>query len=67
MEKRGSDDRPTRHGRSCRTWGRFEQVISLPEAVNTDDVQAELINGVLRVTLPKTPEARPKKITLKTS
>ena len=50
-----------------RTWGRFERVITLPEAVDADNVQAELTNGILRVTLPKSPEAKPKKITLKTS
>jgi HSP20 family protein len=50
-----------------RAWGRFEEVITLPEAVNPDDVQAELTNGVLRVALPKSPEAKPKKIALKAS
>jgi HSP20 family protein len=49
-----------------RTYGRFERVVSLPEAVNTDDVQATLSNGVLRIDLPKSPEAKPKRITLKT-
>jgi HSP20 family protein len=50
-----------------RTWGRFERVITLPEAVDTENVQAELTNGILRVALPKSPEAKPKKIALKTS
>ena len=50
-----------------RTWGRFERVITLPEAVDADNVQAELTNGILRVALPKSAEAKPKKITLKTS
>jgi HSP20 family protein len=50
-----------------RAWGRFERVITLPEAVDADNVQAELSNGILRVALPKSPQAKPKKITLKTS
>jgi HSP20 family protein len=50
-----------------RVWGRFERVITLPEAVDADNVQAELTNGILRVALPKSPEAKPKKIALKTS
>jgi HSP20 family protein len=50
-----------------RTWGRFERVITLPEAVDADNVQADLTNGILRVALPKSPEAKPKKIVLKTS
>jgi HSP20 family protein len=50
-----------------RTWGRFERAITLPPAVDADHVQAELTNGILRLALPKSPEAKPKKITLKTS
>jgi len=50
-----------------RAFGRFERVITLPEAVKADDVQAALVNGILRVELPKSPEAKPKKITLRTS
>jgi len=49
-----------------RTYGRFERIITLPEAVSNDDVQATLTNGVLSVDLPKAPEAKPKKISLKT-
>lgn len=48
-------------------YGRFERAVNLPEAVDTDDVQATLTNGLLSIALPKTPEAKPKKITLKTS
>lgn len=50
-----------------RTWGRFERAITLPDEVNADAVQAELSNGVLRLTLPKSPETRPRKIALRTS
>jgi len=50
-----------------RSYGRFERVITLPESVNADGVQATLTDGVLRVDLPKSPEAKPKKITVKTS
>ena len=50
-----------------RTWGRFEQAITLPEEVHSEGVQAELAEGVLRVTLPKSPETKPRKIALKTS
>jgi len=49
------------------TFGRFERVVTLPEAVNTDAVEATLSNGMLCITLPKNPEAKPKKITLKSS
>lgn len=50
-----------------RTWGRFERAITLPDEVDADAVQAELSNGVLRLTLPKSPETKPRKIALRTS
>ena len=49
-----------------RLFGRFERVITLPEAVDTDAVQAKLTAGVLQVALPKSPEAKPKKIAVTT-
>jgi HSP20 family protein len=50
-----------------RGYGRFERVITLPEAVAADDVRADLKDGVLWLALPKSPEAKPKRIALKTS
>jgi len=47
-----------------RSYGVFERSVSLPGAVTTDGVRAALVNGVLRIDLPKSPEARPRKITL---
>jgi len=48
-----------------RTYGRFERVITLPEAVQTDNVEAMLKDGVLSIRLPRSPEAKPRKITLR--
>jgi HSP20 family protein len=50
-----------------RTFGRFERTVALPESVDADNVEATLTNGVLRVALPKHPEARPKKIAVRNS
>jgi len=36
-----------------RPYGKFRKQISLPEAVNEEKVDAQFVNGVLRVTLPK--------------
>jgi HSP20 family protein len=47
-----------------RTYGRFERMIRLPEEVSTDNVQATMKDGVVSITLPKSPEAKPKKIPL---
>ncbi|WP_168221771.1 Hsp20/alpha crystallin family protein [Aquisphaera giovannonii] len=50
-----------------RAFGRFERTLRLPEAVDSEKVDATLSGGVLRLTLPRKAEARPRKITLKGS
>jgi HSP20 family protein len=48
-----------------RCYGRFEQRVGLPTAVDPDKAEAKVANGVLEVTFPKSPEAKPRKIALK--
>ena len=43
---------------SERRYGAFERSFRLPEGVDTDKIEASFKNGVLKVLLPKTPEAR---------
>jgi HSP20 family protein len=50
-----------------RIFGRFERAVALTEAVDTDQIEATLTNGVLHLSLPKKAEARTKKISVKTS
>jgi HSP20 family protein len=50
-----------------RAFGRFEQAITLPDLVDSEKVEASLTNGVVRIVLPKIPQAQPRKIALKTS
>jgi HSP20 family protein len=50
-----------------RPWGRFERAVRLPDEVDAGAVQAELTNGVLRLTMPKSAAAKPRKITLRSS
>jgi len=55
-----------------RTWhrrergtGKFLRSIELPVTIVAEQVKAEYSNGLLRVTLPKAAEAKPKKISVK--
>lgn len=48
-----------------RVYGRFDRAISLPEDVDSDSIDAHLVDGVLHIELAKKPEAQPKKITVK--
>ena len=43
---------------SERRYGAFERSFQLPEGVDTDKIEASFKNGVLKVMLPKTPEAQ---------
>ncbi len=51
--------------RSERYFGRFSRSIALPVAVEADKVTATYQDGVLRVVLPKAPEAKPKQISVR--
>jgi len=45
-----------------RTAGTFRRSLNLPGMINPEKVQAELKDGVLKVTLPKAEEAKPRQI-----
>jgi HSP20 family protein len=48
-----------------RSFGSFARSFTLPDSVNTDQIQADMHDGVLSLRIPKSPEAQPKKIPLK--
>ena len=50
---------------STRRTGRFEYSVRLPHMVEADKVDAELKNGVLRISVPKAEQARQRKIQIK--
>jgi HSP20 family protein len=52
---------------SERRYGAFQRVFRVPNGIDADKIEAEFNNGVLTVTLPKTPEAMKseKKIAIK--
>lgn len=59
VEKENYIRRERRYGSFCRT-------LSLPTAVNVDKASAEFEHGVLKLTLPKAEEVKPKTIEIKT-
>jgi HSP20 family protein len=48
--------------RAERFFGRFQRSVSLPSTVAADKVNAAYKDGVLTITLPKTEEAKPRRI-----
>ena len=53
--------------RSERYFGRFQRSITLSQKVDPKRIEAKYKDGVLTIVLPKTEEAKPKKIEVKTS
>ena len=64
-ERRSVDDRKYFHQE--RAYGRIERLITLPETVDADGIEAELRDGVLMLALAKRPELQPRKISVKAS
>jgi HSP20 family protein len=57
--------RPEAFHRSERASGKFVRSVELPVEVEEAAIQADYKNGLLLVTLPKAPKAKPKQITVK--
>ena len=66
---REKEDKDNEYHIKERSYGSFRRVFTLPPGVKIDDIAATVSNGVLTVTMPKTPEAKkkPRKITVKAS
>jgi HSP20 family protein len=45
-----------------RRYGSFTRSFTLPNTVSTDDVEADYVNGILKIKLAKRAEAKPKQI-----
>lgn len=57
-----SDVKEEDYRRVERVYGSFARSFTLPRTVDSDKVEAEYRNGVLQLSLPKRPEAKPKQI-----
>ena len=49
-----------------RCYGKFQRAVRLPSGVDSEAAEANFEDGVLTLTLPKTAEAKPKQIPVKT-
>lgn len=52
--------------RQERARGKFMRTIELPLDIDSTKVEAEYVDGVLRITLPKAEASKPKRISIKT-
>jgi len=61
VEKRESENG---YERVERATGTFLRRFTLPEGANTEQIKAKQTNGVLEVTIPKTPAVQPRRISI---
>jgi len=62
--QRKNDNPETTYIRRERSYGTFSKSIRIPFRVNPDSIKADLLNGILSVTLEKSEDAKPRKITI---
>ena len=63
--KAASEVKDEEYHRCEMCYGKFSRAVTLPSAVQAAKVEATYEEGVLDITLPKAPEAKPKKVALK--
>ncbi|MGB7327024.1 MAG: Hsp20/alpha crystallin family protein [Rubripirellula sp.] len=51
--------------RQERAFGKFQRTLDLPGDVNSDGVEASFCNGVLKLSMPKAEQAKPRRIQVK--
>jgi HSP20 family protein len=59
-------ERKEKEDETEKVWGEMERTVLLPEGTDTEHVEAVYRNGVLEVRLPKLPEAKVRRIEVKT-
>ena len=59
-------ERKGKEGETEKVFGELERTVFVPEGVDTEHVEAAYRNGVLEVRMPKLPEAKEKRIEVKT-
>ena len=62
--KIASEGEGVKYHRREREAGKFSRIIGLPGDINTEKVDAKLVNGLLTVTIAKADVAKPKQITV---
>jgi HSP20 family protein len=62
-----NEDRRDNYHRVERSYGQFYRSFTLPPNVNVEAIDAQYKDGVLRLTLPKKEEAKPRQVDVKIS
>jgi len=63
-QRQATTEEGVAYHRRERGMGKFARIVRLPVEIDSEGVKASLDNGVLLVTLPKSPAAKPRKISV---
>lgn len=61
-QERREDDEANAYFLTERFYGAFQRAFTLPRTVDVDNIRADFAKGVLKVTLPKLPQAKGRQI-----
>jgi HSP20 family protein len=64
-KKREKEEKEADYHLVERSYGSFARLVQLPKGVESDKISASYKNGILRITLPKSEEAKKKEIKIK--
>ncbi|MEQ8847373.1 Hsp20/alpha crystallin family protein [Botrimarina sp.] len=65
--ERTAGEEPPKYVYNERRFGKVTRSLDLPDTVDPDSIEADLKNGVLRVSIAKRPETQPRKIEVRQS
>jgi HSP20 family protein len=60
-----AENKDAKYHRREREAGKFSRVVGLPSEIDTDKVEANLVNGILTVVVPKAQAAKPRQINVR--
>ena len=61
-KKEEKEEKNDTYYRMARRYGNFSRTVRIPTAVHSEKIKAQYKNGVLKITLPKKEEVKPKEI-----
>ncbi|MFQ6077797.1 MAG: Hsp20/alpha crystallin family protein [Thermodesulfobacteriota bacterium] len=64
-KKQEKEEKDENYHRVERSYGAFARSVRLPQEVQSDKIKANYKNGVLKITLPKSEEAKKKEVKIK--
>ena len=63
--KQETIEKNTKYHRAERSYGKYYRSFTLPQKINENDINAEFKDGQLKISIPKSEEAKPKQIEIK--